>query len=141
MFRCQRSLDTNTGPRSPCFLPHDLCAESPFSLLWRSLFVFDTKAIDASGNIRSSQFRPANLTYRLQRVAKEWGIADSNLFASATLLRPFKVHKSDGKKPPSEPKEVQADLKERLRNMLSNEQLIPRVFISICLVFFSPQAN
>jgi hypothetical protein len=65
----------------------------------------------------------------MQRVAKDWGIADSDLFASATLLRPFKVHKSENKGPitPLDAFQSQSNLKERFRNMLMNEQLIPRV--------------
>lgn len=93
-----------------------------YSELWRALFVLDTNTIE--------------------RIGKSWGIANSNLFASATLLRPttIKKEKSDEqiekeKKERNESKEksahrAQEELKERLRGMLENEQLIPRELVS-----------
>jgi aarF domain-containing kinase len=90
-----------------------------YSELWRALFVLDVDTID--------------------RIAKSWGIANSNLFASATLLRPTTV-----KKEHKTPEQIEADktahkksahqaqeeLKERLRTMLENEALIPRELVS-----------
>lgn len=96
-----------------------------YSELWRALFVLDTDTIE--------------------RIAKSWGIANSNLFASATLLRPTTVKKEDktaeqierekeGKKEKSA-HQAQNELKERLRTMLENEQLIPRelIFLTRCM--------
>ena len=92
-----------------------------YSELWRALFVMDVDTID--------------------RIAHSWGIANSNLFASATLLRPTTVKKEKktpeeierGKTEMSKEKrahQAQNELKERLRTMLENEQLIPRELVS-----------
>lgn len=73
-------------------------------------------------------------TDTIERIGRSWGIANSNLFASATLLRPTTVKKeerpktsvdSDGKTA----HQAQYELKERLKTMLENEQLIPRELI------------
>ena len=51
-------------------------------------------------------------------------------FASAILLRPFQVNKNKRAKAEEKPKteyEQQVELKQRLKSMLENEQLIPRV--------------
>jgi aarF domain-containing kinase len=51
-------------------------------------------------------------------------------FASAILLRPFQVNKDKRAKEEKKPKteyEQQVELKQRLKSMLENEQLIPRV--------------
>jgi hypothetical protein len=56
--------------------------------------------------------------------------ADSVRFASAILLRPFQVKKREEKKdekPELSQYEQQVELKRRLKTMLENEQLIPRV--------------
>jgi aarF domain-containing kinase len=53
-----------------------------------------------------------------------------NRFASAILLRPFQVNKNKRAKAEEKPKteyEQQVELKQRLKSMLENEQLIPRV--------------
>lgn len=91
-----------------------------YSELWRSLFVLDTDTIE--------------------RIAHSWGIANANLFASATLLKPTtvkkdKVTKEERARRLEEEKaksahQVQEELKERLRTMLENEQLIPRELVS-----------
>lgn len=85
-----------------------------YSELWRALFVMDTDTID--------------------RIGRSWGIANSNLFASATLLRPTTVKKEDRPKPTVDADgktahQAQRELKERLKTMLENEQLIPRELI------------
>jgi len=65
---------------------------------------------------------------------------DVNLFASAITLRPFQVEKKDdssleaAKDANVKPKtdyELQVELKERIRNMLENEQKIPRELIFV----------
>ena len=51
-------------------------------------------------------------------------------FASAILLRPFQVNKNKKGKsaePPKSQYEQQVELKQRMKKMLENEQLIPRV--------------
>lgn len=86
-----------------------------YSELWRALFVMDTDTIE--------------------RIGRSWGIANSNLFASATLLKPTTVKKEERPKDqagnPTEKSAHQAqyELKERLKTMLENEQLIPRELI------------
>ena len=96
-----------------------------YSELWRALFVLDTDTID--------------------RIGQSWGIAkqNTNIFASATLLRPTTVKKEQqlgGKKAEGGPEkkksahQAQNELKERLRGMLENEALIPRelIFLTRC---------
>lgn len=86
-----------------------------YCTLWRSLFVLDVP--------------------KIEHIAQKWGIAvDANMFASAILLRPFQVNKNkrgQGKGAEQEPEkthyEQQVELKRRLKTMLENEQLIPRV--------------
>lgn len=85
-----------------------------YCLLWRSLFIADIPTIE--------------------KIALSWGIAkeNSDLFASMTLLRPY--GKRAKPPPPVEGAapstyEQQTGLKDRLRSMLENEQLIPRVVI------------
>lgn len=59
-----------------------------------------------------------------------------NRFASAILLRPFQVNKNKRAKAEEKPKteyEQQVELKQRLKSMLENEQLIPRVSASLSL--------
>ncbi|EFP85933.2 atypical/ABC1/ABC1-B protein kinase [Puccinia graminis f. sp. tritici CRL 75-36-700-3] len=69
----------NDGKLNLALIDHGLYIALPdqfrcdYCELWRSLFVLDTESIE--------------------RIARGWGIANSDLFASATLLRPFKVRK------------------------------------------------
>lgn len=66
----------------------------------------------------------------IERIARNWGIAvDANMFASAILLRPFRVsEKKEAKEAPELSQyEQQVELKRRMKTMLENEQLIPRV--------------
>jgi len=90
-----------------------------YSLLWKSLFVMDTPTIE--------------------RIASGWGFGSPDMFASATLLRPFRTRKQ--KRPASDSPgapgsfEAQISVKEKLKNMLQNEKLIPRelVFLTRCM--------
>jgi aarF domain-containing kinase len=93
--------------------------KSEYCRLWRSLFTLDTKSIED--------------------IALKWGIQlPVDLFASAILLRPFQVDKRRRaaenlpEEPPKSEYEQQVELKQRMRNMLANEALIPRV----CLFLF-----
>ncbi|KAK4701819.1 hypothetical protein P7C70_g4411, partial [Phenoliferia sp. Uapishka_3] len=103
----------------------------PDSLLWKSLFVADVKTIED--------------------IAVGWGIAreNSELFASLTLLRPHRLRKNRPS-PPPEPGthiltqtqyDAQSGLKDRLKTMLENEQLIPRELIFLGRAMRMAQAN
>lgn len=112
-------------------IDHGLCiplSESfrqDYSLLWRSLFVGDVGTIE--------------------RIGQSWGIRKDNadMLASATLLRPHKLRR----KVVSEDQvvqtkyEQQTGLKDRLRAMLENEQLIPRELIFLARGMRMMQGN
>jgi aarF domain-containing kinase len=74
-------------------------------------------------------------TDTIDRIGHSWGIANSNLFASATLLKPTTIKKeepktdSEGQVVAKSSHQAQNELKERLRSMLENEKLIPRELI------------
>lgn len=99
--------------------------------LWRSLFVLDTASID--------------------RIAQGWGIANSDLFASATLLRPFKTRRKQGpklgadgqlaKQPTNTAYESSLKIKETMKTILENEALIPRELIFIVRSMRMMQGN
>ncbi|ORX96476.1 putative mitochondrion protein [Basidiobolus meristosporus CBS 931.73] len=82
--------------------------------LWKSLFLMDSKA--------------------LEKICHGWGIRDVNMFASATLLRPYNgkqaVHMT-AKPTTRDVYEMQLQLKERAKEFLSNTELIPRELIFI----------
>lgn len=83
-----------------------------YCLLWRSLFVGDTAAIE--------------------NIVEKWGIAkqNSDMFASMTLLRPHHLRRKPTVAEKTEQKSTydpQVGLKDRLRSMLESEELIPRV--------------
>ncbi|GAA6013806.1 hypothetical protein JCM10207_008198 [Rhodosporidiobolus poonsookiae] len=97
-----------------------------YSLLWASLFSGDVKTIED--------------------IAVKWGIRreNSNIFASLTLLRPHKLRK---KKNEEEQKQEAArydqgvGLKERIKNMLESEELIPRELIFVTRAMRMMQGN
>ncbi|WVQ94794.1 hypothetical protein IAU59_001877 [Kwoniella sp. CBS 9459] len=121
-----RPHPTKKGKPQIILIDHGLYIELPrefredYCTLWRSLFVLDVP--------------------RIETIARKWGIAlDANMFASAILLRPFQVnkHKKGGKKDETPEKtqyEQQLELKQRMKTMLENEQLIPRelIFLTRC---------
>ncbi|GAA5820221.1 hypothetical protein JCM11251_005532 [Rhodosporidiobolus azoricus] len=87
-----------------------------YCLLWRSLMTGDLRTIED--------------------IAANWGIKreNSNIFASLTLLRPHKVRKTMSEEEAATGREMsrydqQVGLKERLKTMLANEELIPRELI------------
>lgn len=100
-----------------------------YATLWRSLFVGDVRTIE--------------------RIAGEWGIArdNSDLFASAMLLRPHRLRRGGGegkRKQVSQDEarmNARAQLKERLKAMLENEQQIPRELIFLMRTMRMMQAN
>ncbi|KAJ9116125.1 hypothetical protein QFC20_000802 [Naganishia adeliensis] len=102
--------------------------KNEYCRLWRSLFTLDTKSIED--------------------IALKWGIQlPVDLFASAILLRPFQVDKRRraaqklAEEPPKSEYEQQVELKQRMRNMLANEALIPRELIFITRNQRMSQAN
>lgn len=69
---------------------------------------------------------------RCQHVSRGHAKSSANdaRFASAILLRPFQVNKRKKQKQAEKPMseyEQQVELKRRMKTMLENEQLIPRV--------------
>lgn len=110
-----------------------------YCTLWRSLFTLDIPSIE--------------------RIAREWGIAlDPNMFASAILLRPFKVTPAEQQKKKEQQEQAlaqaqggsggaksdydqQVELKSRIIHMLENEQLVPRELIFITRGHRMFQAN
>ncbi|GAA5898139.1 hypothetical protein JCM6882_003335 [Rhodosporidiobolus microsporus] len=98
-----------------------------YCLLWRSLFTGDVQQIED--------------------IAAHWGIRreNSNIFASLTLLRPHKLRKTKAEEE-AKGKEVsrydqQVGLKERLKTMLENEELIPRELIFVTRAMRMMQGN
>ncbi|WWC64250.1 uncharacterized protein I303_106859 [Kwoniella dejecticola CBS 10117] len=119
-----RPHPTKKGKPQIILIDHGLYISLPrefredYCTLWRSLFVLDVPKIET--------------------IARKWGIAlDANMFASAILLRPFQVNKNKKQKekiPEKSQYEQQVELKERMKKMLENEQLIPRelIFLTRC---------
>ncbi|WWC91410.1 uncharacterized protein L201_006355 [Kwoniella dendrophila CBS 6074] len=121
-----RPHPTKKGKPQLVLIDHGLYISLPrefredYCTLWRSLFVLDVPKIET--------------------IARKWGIAlDANMFASAILLRPFQVNKNKknaekNKIPEKNQYEQQVELKERMKKMLENEQLIPRelIFLTRC---------
>ncbi|KAH9824856.1 ABC1 family-domain-containing protein [Melampsora americana] len=107
-------------------LPDKFRAE--YCELWRSIFVLDTDSI--------------------QRIASGWGIANSELFASATLLRPFKSSKHSRPLKAGTPidapltsYEKDLKIKDTLVGMLQNQKLIPNELIFIVRSMRMMQGN
>lgn len=93
-----------------------------YSLFWKSLFMVDTEMV--------------------KTIATQWGIGDPELFAAATLFRPYKAtvaphlahKKSAWGSSPSDNDIRFADqmaLKERATNVLKNTGALPREFIFV----------
>ncbi|KZO91033.1 ABC1-domain-containing protein [Calocera viscosa TUFC12733] len=98
-----------------------------YSLLWRSLFAMDTQTVE--------------------EIAKAWGFGNSDMFASATLLRPTRLKRNKPeKKEDDQPSamdrfEQERSVKVLFKTMLQNEQLIPREIIFITRCMRMMQAN
>ncbi|ORY29120.1 putative mitochondrion protein [Naematelia encephala] len=130
-----RKHPTKKGKPQIIIIDHGLYISLPtqfreeYCNLWRSLFVLDVPQIE--------------------RIALKWGIAlDANMFASAILLRPFQVDKYKRKQknkndpePEKSQYEQQVELKQRLKTILENEQLIPRELIFLARCQRMMQAN
>ncbi|TFY56522.1 hypothetical protein EVJ58_g7590 [Rhodofomes roseus] len=91
-----------------------------YAVLWKGLLTLDYGEVEA--------------------VAKEWGIGEAGLFASATLMRPVKLRRSgesaggeSGSRRWTEMSEYErsVQLKERLRKFLTNTDKIPKELIFI----------
>ncbi|OTB15287.1 hypothetical protein K445DRAFT_75290 [Daldinia sp. EC12] len=92
-----------------------------YALLWKSLLTFDNKTI--------------------AEVTEQWGIKAPDLFASATLLRPYeggdqttrsKIMKQlEGKTPSERHYEAQRMMKQGIRDVLSDEQKWPQELVFI----------
>ncbi|OTB04707.1 hypothetical protein M426DRAFT_320570 [Hypoxylon sp. CI-4A] len=92
-----------------------------YALFWKSLLTFDNETI--------------------AEVSKEWGIKAPDLFASATLMRPYdggdgttkdRIMKDlEGKTPAERHFEVQRRMKQGIREVLADEDKWPQEFIFI----------
>ncbi|QRW15882.1 ABC1 family protein [Rhizoctonia solani] len=101
-----------------------------YATLWRSLFIGDLDAIEASS------------------IAETWGIrkGNANLFSSAILLRPHRVQKPDPSQQehqdvPTDHYSQQVMLKEKMKTFLEFQDLIPRELIFVGRAQRMLQAN
>ncbi|CAE6453877.1 unnamed protein product [Rhizoctonia solani] len=101
-----------------------------YATLWRSMFVGDLETIEAS------------------TIAEAWGIrkGNANLFSSAILLKPHRVHKPDPSQEesqdvPTDQYSQQVMLKEKMRTFLEFQDLIPRELIFVGRAQRMLQAN
>jgi aarF domain-containing kinase len=70
----------------------------------------------------------------MSQVCKEWGIHDSNMFASITLQRPFSPDKAVHLQQNIQVKDMyklQSEMKERIKHFLKDQALFPRELIFI----------
>src|SRR5438067_2069975 len=75
-------------------------------------------------------------TDTINQICKEWGINDPEIFASATLMRPYRekaaIHVPSGQTfTLQDVYEMQMAAKERLKRFLSDTELIPRELIFV----------
>ncbi|CAG8535302.1 13420_t:CDS:10 [Funneliformis caledonium] len=87
-----------------------------YCLFWKSLFMMDTDMIN--------------------QICHEWGINEPEMFASATLMKPYKqktaLHiASNQRMSIQDAYKLQMVLKERIKKFLSNTELIPRELIFV----------
>ncbi|KAI1472572.1 ABC1-domain-containing protein [Daldinia caldariorum] len=92
-----------------------------YALLWKSLLTFDNKTI--------------------AEVTEQWGIKAPDLFASATLLRPYEggdqttrskfTKQLEGKTPSERHYEAQRMMKQGIRDLLSDEEKWPKELVFI----------
>ncbi|KAI2637971.1 ABC1-domain-containing protein [Hypomontagnella submonticulosa] len=92
-----------------------------YALFWKSLMTFDNDAIT--------------------EITKEWGIKAPDLFASATLMRPYEggdgstkghiLKEFEGKTPAQRHYEAQQRMKQGIREILSDEEKWPQELIFI----------
>ncbi|KAK1981423.1 ABC1 family protein [Colletotrichum cereale] len=92
-----------------------------YGMFWKALMTFDNKTIE--------------------RITDEWGIKAADLFASATLLRPYEggdertrnglMKELEGKTPAERHYEMQQRMKQGIREMLSDEEKWPKELVFI----------
>ncbi|TQN71923.1 ABC1 family protein [Colletotrichum shisoi] len=92
-----------------------------YGVFWKALMTFDNKTIE--------------------RVTEEWGIKAADLFASATLLRPYEggdertrnglMKELEGKTPAERHYEMQQRMKQGIREMLADEEKWPKELVFI----------
>ena len=92
-----------------------------YGVFWKSLMTFDNKTITA--------------------ITEEWGIKAADLFASATLMRPYEggdesfknrmLGEFEGKTPAERHYEMQQRMKQGIREMLHDEEKWPKELIFI----------
>jgi aarF domain-containing kinase len=75
-------------------------------------------------------------TDTINKICQEWGISDPEMFASATLMKPYKSRTalhidSHQKFSLQDAYEMQMALKERIKKFLSDTELIPRELIFV----------
>jgi aarF domain-containing kinase len=71
----------------------------------------------------------------LSEICSSWGIRDANLFASATLMKPYNpdkaIHIAQFHQTSKEVYEMQVLLKEKIRTLLENTEKVPRELIFV----------
>ncbi|CAJ0922603.1 13948_t:CDS:10 [Entrophospora sp. SA101] len=87
-----------------------------YCLFWKSLFLMDTDAIN--------------------QICKNWGINEPEIFASATLMKPYQANialhiTSTQAVTLQDAYEMQMAVKERIKQFLSDTELIPRELIFV----------
>ncbi|KAG0332537.1 hypothetical protein BG004_001205 [Podila humilis] len=87
-----------------------------YCLFWKSLFLLDQKSI--------------------QEICHRWGINDPQMFANATLLKPYNMNRSPSITPSTNTSvldayEIQMKLKTSLKEFLINSELLPKELIFI----------
>ncbi|EXF85833.1 ABC1 family protein [Colletotrichum fioriniae PJ7] len=92
-----------------------------YGVFWKALMTFDNKTIE--------------------KVTTEWGIKAADLFASATLMRPYEggdertrngiMKELEGKTPAERHYEMQQRMKQGIRDMLADEEKWPKELIFI----------
>ncbi|KAI9284645.1 ABC1 family-domain-containing protein [Umbelopsis sp. AD052] len=83
--------------------------------LWEAMFLLDVKALD--------------------EICKQWGVNDSNMFASVTLQKPYMPskapHLSNNQVSFQDAYEMQMSMKSRIKHFLADQQLFPRELIFV----------
>ncbi len=97
-----------------------------YAQLWKAIFEVDVK--------------------KLEQITTSWGMASgsSELFASATLLQPWKKPKAKGEQDSNHRKtdlEVQQEMKDKIKNFLVSVELIPKELIFVGRSMRIIQAN
>jgi len=109
-----------TGGHRLCILDHGLYIEEPaafrqqYCQLWEAMFLRDST--------------------RLKQICGEWGIRDSEFFASLQLIRPFSKEPAQSLDAPVTPAEAmafQVATKERVKHLLAETESVPLELIFV----------